>query len=148
MSCNYSSFSSNAIKYGSYNTPTDDTQNILLQENDQLQSLKIRMVEWTCKEEDGENVPLDEWDSFDLRRLSRLTFFFGEIGEDTVLFQGDCFIADARTGFAYFSFPEGSLDDLEGDYIGYIKAYFDSGRTVTATNKILFTVVKNHEFLP
>ena len=146
MGCNYNSFSINATVIGGVETP-DDVQKIQLFEGDELQSLRIEVKEWTCKDVDGDLVELSEWDNFKLTQLNRLTFYFGEIGVEDILFQGDCFISDQRGGKAYFSFPLGSLDGLDGDYIGYIKAFFENGRTVTVENKILFNVLPSHEFL-
>ena len=159
MACNYNSFSRNALNIGG-GVP-DDVQLIQLFEGDQLQSIKIQIKEWNCggmtppSVPDGEgglrlvyeDDPINEWPPFDLRKLSRLMFYFGEIGTETIIFQDECMIFDPDEGLAYFTFPLNSLNDLSGDYIGYIKAFFDTGRTVTVENKLLFNVLPSHDFL-
>ncbi len=159
MACNYNSFSRNALNIGG-GVP-DDVQTIQLFEGDQLQAIRIQIKEWNCggmtppmvRDEDGvlqpvyEDDPINEWPPFSLRKLSRLMFYFGEINTETILFQGECMIFDPDEGLAYFTFPIDSLDGLEGDYIGYIKAFFDSSRTVTVENKLLFNVLPSHDFL-
>ena len=142
MSCAYSTFSNNATIYNG--GVLDDTQTIKLISGDQLQALKISLKQWSCKEVDGDTIPLKDWDDFDLRRLSAVTFYFKKYGveDGQYLFEQECVIMDLKTGVVIMFFPIDSLDGLLGDYEGQIQITFDNNRIVTVSNKIYFNITK------
>jgi len=127
MSSNFNSFSPNAGLSG-------DVINLV--EGDKQGALRIDLKETNCL------VTPSEWETIDLELVSGVVMYFREAYATELIATIDCIVVRA-TSEVWLEWPEGVLDDLDGDYEGEIQVNYTDGAEVTVFEVINFNIRKS-----